>query len=134
MIFEKTKMKSVCLDNKCIKCCKETKMLLSEKDIERIKKLGFSYEFFVDQINGWLQLKNREGLCVFHNGKQCAIYKNRPEGCQLYPLIYDKDNNCAVLDEECPYRTEFLRTNDLRKKLLSLVSRVEVERSKRIKK
>lgn len=134
MIFEKTKMKSVCLDNKCIKCCKETKMLLSEKDIERIKKLGFSYEFFVDQINGWLQLKNREGLCVFQNGKQCAIYKNRPEGCQLYPLIYDKDNNCAVLDEECPHRTKFLRTNDLRKKLLSLVSRVEVERSKRIKK
>lgn len=127
-------MKSVCLDIKCIQCCKETKMLLSDNDINRIKKLGYTYDFFVEKNKGWLQLKNKEGLCVFHNGIKCSIYKNRPEGCQLYPIIYDKDNNCAILDKECPYRTKFLRTNNLRKKLLYLVSRVEAERSQRIKK
>lgn len=131
MISEKIKMNNICLDKKCIICCKETKMLLSEKDINRIKKLGYQYDFFVDTYDRWLQLKNKEGLCVFHNGIKCSIYKDRPEGCQLYPVIYDKDNKCAILDEECPHRTKFLINNSLRKKLYNLVLRVEKEKTKR---
>lgn len=124
-------MNSLCLDIKCIQCCKETKMLLSNKDINRIKKLGYPYDFFVEKNQDWLQLKNKEGRCVFHNGIKCSIYENRPEGCQLYPIIYDKDNRCAILDEECPYRTKFLITSSLRKKLFNLVSIVEIEKTKR---
>ena len=124
-------MNNVCLEKKCIICCKETKMLLSDNDINRIKKLGYHYEYFVEKNDKWLQLKNKQGRCVFHNGIKCSIYENRPKGCQLYPIIYDKDNNCAILDEECPYRTKFLITSSLRKKLFNLVSRVEKEKSKR---
>ena len=107
-------------------------MVLSDTDIDRIKSLGFSRDFFVDIHNGWLQLKNRDGRCVFHNGIKCSIYDHRPEGCQLYPVIFDKDNNCAILDEECPYRTKFLITQILRKKLFLLVSRIESDRFQRM--
>jgi len=103
-------------------------MLLSDTDIKRIESLGFSRDFFVDNIEGWLKLKNKDGLCVFHNGMKCLIYEHRPEGCKLYPVIFDKDNNCAIIDEECAYRTNFLITRTLRKKLFHLISRIESER------
>ncbi len=107
-------------------------MPLSKTDIKRIESLGYFYDFFVDTHDGWLQLKNRDGLCVFHNGKKCLIYEHRPEGCQLYPMIFDKDNNCAILDEECPHRTKFLITMSSRKKLFHLVSKIESERFQRM--
>ena len=125
-------MDSLCIDLKCIQCCKDTNMLLSDTDIKQIKSLGFSNNFFVDTFDGWLQLKNRDGRCVFHNGIKCLIYEDRPEGCQLYPITFDNDNNCAILDEECPYRTKFLITQSLRKKLFHLVSRIVSERAQRI--
>ena len=56
-------------------------MLLSYQDIERIKRLGFDTNFFVTEKDGWLQLKNQDGRCVFHNNKMCTIYENRPDGC-----------------------------------------------------
>ena len=125
-------MDNRCIDLKCIQCCKDTNMLLSNTDIKQIKSLGFSNNFFVDTFDGWLQLKNRDGRCIFHNGIKCLIYEDRPEGCRLYPIIFDNDNNCAILDEECPYRTKFLITQSLRKKLFHLVSRIVSERSQRI--
>ena len=125
-------MKSCCIDHKCIQCCLDTKMILSYQDIERIKRLGFDTNFFVTRRDGWLQLKNRDGRCVFHNGIKCSIYDHRPEGCRMYPVIFDKDNNCAILDKECPYRTKFLITQSLRKKLFLLVSRIESERFQRM--
>ena len=125
-------MISPCLKFKCIQCCKNTYMLLSEADIKRIENLGFSFDYFVDYFDGWLRLKNIDGRCVFHDGKKCLIYKYRPEGCQFYPIIFDKDNNKAVLDRECPYKTKFFITNNIRKKLFNLVSRVEYERMQRL--
>ncbi len=82
-------------------------MPVSHKDIERIKKLGFDTNYFVTEQNGWLQLKNQDGRCVFHNGVICQIYENRPDGCKLYPIIYDKDEKHAVFDEDCPHREKF---------------------------
>ena len=125
-------MKSCYLDYKCIQCCLNTNMPLSYQDIERIKRLGFDTNFFVTRRDGWLQLKNRDGRCVFHNGIKCSIYDHRPEGCRMYPVIFDKDNNCAILDEECPYKTKFLITQSLRKKLFLLVSRIQSERFQRM--
>jgi len=61
---------------------------------------------------------------------KCLIYEHRPEGCRLYPIIFDKENNCAILDEDCPYRTIFLITNNSRRKLFHLVSIIESERSR----
>jgi len=125
-------MTSLCIAKKCNKCCKNTNMLLSETDIRQIEKLGYSFDFFVDIYEGWFQLKNKDGHCVFHNGVKCLIYENRPVGCQLYPITFDKDNNCAILDGECPYKTKFLITTSKREKLLYLVSKIESERVQRL--
>jgi Fe-S-cluster containining protein len=125
-------MISPCIDLGCIQCCKNTKMILSEKDIDRIQSLGFSYNYFININNGWLELKNKDGVCVFHNYKKCIIYENRPEGCALYPLIYDIDDKCAIFDKECPHQSKFIIYKDLKNKIFNLVSRVISERSKRM--
>ena len=127
-------MKSPSLDLNCIQCCKNTNMILSEKDVERIQSLGYSYDFFIDVNNGWLQLKNKEGLCVFHNSKKCLIYENRPEGCRLYPLTYDNDKKIAIFDKDCSHQSKFIITENFKNKLFNLVSRVISERSQRMNK
>ena len=103
-------------------------MLLSLEDIKRIEKLGFSRDFFVDEVDGWLQLKNKNGLCVFHDGSNCTIYDQRPHGCRLYPVIYDADADCAIIDEECPHGEYFPLSEDIEKELFSLVSRIVSEK------
>ena len=127
-------MKSCCIDNNCIKCCLETRMPLSNQDIKRITKLGFDPKSFVKTRNGWLQLKNKDGRCFFHSGTICMIYKDRPEGCKLYPIIYDKDENSAVFDRDCPYRGNFKMSKNVVKKLYALISKLEIEKNKRNKK
>jgi len=86
------------------------------------------YDYFVVKRDCWLQLKNHDGRCVFHDGKHCSIYENRPEGCKTYPLVYDEDQGGATLDEECPHRNEFTISEIDRVQLLSLVTKLKNER------
>jgi len=122
---------NVCIKNKCIKCCKNTMMILSSDDIKNIQNLGFKKNFFVLQKEGWLLLKNNKGLCVFHDYKKCTIYNNRPIGCKLYPVIYDQDKNCAILDKDCPYRNCFKISSSIISKLFQTVKKLEYEKLKR---
>ncbi len=113
-----------CLSHKCILCCIETGMPLSPLDMDRISKLGYwRDDFAVSTINGW-QLKNLSGRCVFLAGNGCSIYPNRPEGCRLYPLVYDEDLRQSALDELCPHRYEFKITPSDHRKLKSLLERL----------
>ena len=83
-------------------------MLLTEEDVKRIAGLGFKEQFFATGSDGFKVLKNsNQGRCVFHDGKQCTIYENRPAGCKLYPVIFDEDLNLPVKDHLCPFRDEF---------------------------
>jgi len=104
-------------------------MPLLKEDIERIKRLGFDYDYFVVNRDGWLQLKNYSGRCVFNDGKQCLIYENRPEGCKFYPIVYDEDKNFATLDEDCPHRNEFKIAEKSIVMLISLVTKLRDEKS-----
>ncbi len=124
-------MKKCCIRHKCIKCCLETEMPLLKEDIERIKGLGFDYDYFVVNRDGWLQLKNCDGRCVFNDGKQCLIYENRPKGCKLYPIIYDEDKNCTTLDEDCPHRDEFKISEIDLGIMTSLITKLKDERKRR---
>jgi uncharacterized protein len=119
-----------CIKNNCIKCCLNTMMILCQEDIKRIKNLGFKKDFFVVQKDGWFMLKNHEGRCVFHNGTKCSIYENRPIGCRLYPVIFDKDKNCAVFDKDCPYSKFFEMSDSIIDELQKVVKKVESERYK----
>ncbi len=76
--------------------------------MQRLVGLGFKEGSFAVESDGFKMLRNSSnGRCVFHDGKQCAIYSNRPVGCRLYPIIFDEDLNHAVKDGLCPYRDEF---------------------------
>ena len=81
-------------------------MLLSEEDIARLVKKGFSKNYFVlyDE-QGYAQLKNREGRCVFYDLKkrQCSVYVDKPLGCWVYPVILDEEKG-IVLDDICQSR------------------------------
>lgn len=124
-------MSNCCLKTKCIQCCINTNMVLTNRDIKNIQKRGYDRQFFVLEQNGWLQLKNYQGRCVFHNGIQCTIYFQRPEGCTLYPIVYDKDNNSAILDSECPQQQCFLLSKVKSQQLHRLISILEKERTER---
>jgi Fe-S-cluster containining protein len=82
----------------------------------------------LSSIDGWLQLKNYDGRCVFNDGKKCSIYEYRPEGCKLYPIIYDEDKNHATLDVDCPHRDEFKISKIKEKIVFSLVEILIEER------
>jgi Fe-S-cluster containining protein len=109
-------------------------MILTSYDIRIIQNKGYHYDFFVKEHNGWLQLKNKKGRCVFHDGTVCTIYPQRPKGCTLYPVVYDKDNTCAILDNECPQRPCFSLSKRNRRQLTTLVRILEEEREERMQK
>lgn len=122
-----------CLEKKCIQCCIETNMLLSYHDIKGIEKLGYDKEFFVFENKRWLQLKNHNGRCVFHNGNKCTIYDQRPKGCSLYPIVYDKTSRKAILDDECPQKKCFSLSKKKVEQLLTLVHLLQKERTQRMR-
>ena len=125
-------MTNCCLETKCNLCCIGTNMILSYRDIEIIQKLEYDYHFFVRERNGWLQLKNNNGRCVFHNGTWCTIYDQRPEGCTLYPVVYDMHNRCAILDSDCPQRHCFSLSETKAQQLTALIHILEKERKDRM--
>jgi len=108
-------------------------MLLSDNDILKIEDTGYNRKYFTKSKKGWLKLKNKDGKCVFHNGKICVIYDNRPEGCKLYPLIFNKENKSAIIDEECPYQDEFRFNKKNVNQLYRLVTQIINERKNRKK-
>jgi len=115
----------------CGICCTETEMLLSKKDIRRLEKRGFSQNQFVNFDNqGYAQLKNRDGYCVFYilKNKQCSVYDDRPSGCRIYPVILDEEKG-IVLDGICASRNTIgEREKDLKgKKVIKLLERIDLE-------
>jgi len=108
-------------------------MLLSNRDIEKIKQIGYDRNYFTKSKKGWLKLKNIDGKCVFLSGKTCIIYENRPEGCMLYPLIYNREIKSAVVDEDCPYENCFRFNKKSVSQLYKLIERIYDERENRKK-
>lgn len=108
-------------------------MVLTNQDVQRIKKEGYDVGFFVKEHQGWLRLKNSQGRCVFHNGIKCTIYPSRPEGCILYPIVFDKDTDSAIYDSECPMKHCFRLTGAKTRHLSALVTVLEKERIERRK-
>ena len=96
-----------CTIHNCVKCCIETRMPLSRIDIERISRQGYRFKDFVVKRKRERHLKNRKGRCVFLGDKGCKIYSFRPEGCRLYPMVYNENYRKVVIHGLCPYGHEF---------------------------
>jgi len=110
-------------------------MLLSITDIRLLEKLGFARESFAHyDKHGFAQLHNTEGHCVFYDTKQhrCKVYRNRPQGCQIYPIIYSEDEG-VIVDNICPAKNTITRRELVQKtkKLFKLLETLDSEAEKR---
>jgi len=130
----KPKVKNPCRVHKCIECCIQTEMILTDDDVERLKRLGFEKNFFLIEDDGLLRLKNESGRCVFLKDYGCTIYEYRPEGCRLYPLIYDPYKKQFVMDYLCPFNFEFKISKedlDVAKKLIKMLEVEDIYKRKK---
>jgi len=108
-------------------------MPLTKKDVVRIRKKGYKTDEFTYEKDGELHLRNRMKKCFFLKEGRCSIYEDRPEGCRIYPLIYDSDSRKFITDELCPHRSEFKVEEGDKDRLKSLLRRVEKEKARRIR-
>ena len=104
-------------------------MLLSNADIKRLEGLGYDSQKFVRyDRHGIAKLKNRRGFCVFYDVEKCRckIYKHRPLGCRIYPIMCSKQEG-IVMDELCPMRNTVSKIELRRKgkKLIELLQRLD---------
>lgn len=110
-------------------------MPLSEKDVQLLEKAGYRRaEFAYENRNGYVQLRNKKGYCVFYNREKhvCTVYRRRPAGCRLYPVIYSEDEG-VVTDNICPARRTVTEAEIKRKTgaLLKLIQQTDDEADRR---
>jgi len=115
----------------CGKCCEKTEMELSSKDIERLEGTGYSREEFAVIDDGVTRLRNVDGCCYFYSpaDKKCRVYRKRPLGCYLYPVVYLASEG-AMVDELCPMG-HTISEQELRTKakiLVKLLKKIDNER------
>jgi Fe-S-cluster containining protein len=50
-----------------------------------------------------IQLRNNRGYCVFYQTEKhrCSVYRFRPLGCRIYPVIYSEGDG-VIVDDLCP--------------------------------
>jgi Fe-S-cluster containining protein len=110
-------------------------MLLSTEDIERLERKGYSKKFFVQfDSEGYAKLRNRQRHCVFYDAEKqrCKVYKERPLGCRLYPIIYDETKG-IVVDNICPARSKWneKKIEKKGKKVIKLLEKIDAEAKRR---
>ena len=116
----------------CGKCCEETEMELSSKDIKRLEEAGYCRkEFTVIGKDCVTRLRNIGEWCYFYDvsEKRCRVYADRPLGCYLYPIMYLVDDGVIVIDGLCPMG-ETISDHELRTKgriLIELLKIIEDE-------
>jgi len=120
---------------RCGACCKETEMLLTNADIERLERKGYSKNFFVQfDSEGYAKLRNLQDHCVFYDAEKqrCQVYKERPLGCRLYPVIYDETKG-IVVDNICPARSKWneKKIEKKGKKVIKLLEKIDAEAKRR---
>jgi uncharacterized protein len=89
---------------KCGKCCEETLMELSEKDLKRLEQAEHTRSEFAERgADGIWRLRNVEGHCLFldSKGHRCIVYGLRPLGCFIYPVNLGPDD-ALIVDAICP--------------------------------
>ena len=144
------------MEHGCSACCHDVEMLLTEADLERIRAEHPDRDFFFRAEDGFLQLRTRNGLpasgawggdgtgpppggesprpCIFLEASgACGIHAIRPEGCRLYPAVWDEGLRAAALDADyCPHTDGFLLPKSTEDAVRRLADRLESERQKRL--
>jgi Fe-S-cluster containining protein len=120
---------------RCGECCKETEMLLSNEDIERLQRKGYIRDFFVRfDTKRYAILRNQDGNCVFFDPEKrvCRERASRPLGCRIYPVMHDEDKG-IVIDDICPAKNAVTEKQKVKrgKKVLKLLKKIDAEAKKR---
>ena len=106
-------------------------MELSSDDIRRLEDAGYHRDQFSVLDNHAIRLMNVDGWCYIYSlaERKCRVYRNRPLGCRLYPVVYSADEG-AVVDELCPMgHTVSEREFRTKRKVLSkLLGKIDEER------
>jgi Fe-S-cluster containining protein len=113
-----------CSTHNCVKCCIDTHMPLTNSDVKRISKQGHRSKDFIVKRRGERCLKNINGRCVFLGDGGCLIYPHRPEGCRLYPLVFNEELGNVFIHDLCPYGHEFKVSKDDEEKLIALYKKI----------
>jgi len=122
---------------RCGTCCIKTEMLLSEKDIERLEHKGYCKDsFVVFDEEGFPKLRNLHGHCFFYNveDKRCKVYRSRPLGCRLYPVVFDEEKG-IVVDEDCCAKEKLEGSHVAKRgwKVIRLLQKIDAEMERRLK-
>ncbi len=122
---------------RCGVCCRQTEMLLSERDIKRLEQKGYGRDFFVHfDSEGYATLKNYREYCVFYDAekRRCKVRAHRPLGCRIYPVIYDESKG-IVVDVICPSRGSVTEKQKAKRgaKVLKLLDTIDAEAKNRFK-
>jgi Fe-S-cluster containining protein len=120
---------------RCGECCKETEMLLSIEDIERLERKGYKTASFVRIDNeGYAYLQNLKGNCVLFDAEKrvCKERANRPSGCRIYPIMLDEEKG-IVIDDICPAKGSITEKQKEKrgKKVRKLLDKIDGEAEKR---
>jgi Fe-S-cluster containining protein len=110
-------------------------MLLSEADIRHLEKAGHVEKEFVRfDSRGLAQLRNERGYCVFYEAEKqcCRIYRFRPSGCRIYPIIYSEEEG-VIVDDLCPMKNTVTKAEmeRYRRRLHDLLKRIDEEAERR---
>lgn len=115
----------------CGVCCEKTEMMLSNADVECLEKMGHDRREFVRyDRHGFVRLRNHRGFCVFYNVEKhrCRVYRHRPLGCRVYPVIFSEQEG-IIVDDLCPMKNTVSKIEFERKgkKLMKLLERIDAE-------
>ncbi len=134
-----------CTTEPCSQCCHDIEMLLTEADLERLQAARPGEEFWFQADDDYLQLRTRDGPpatgspggspCWFlGDDGLCTVWADRPEGCRLYPAVWDDGLRRAVLDSDyCPHTDGFRLPKAMDDATRRLAGRLEGERDERIR-
>lgn len=132
-----------CLEKGCSVCCHDTEMLLTDADVARLSAQWPDLPFWREADDGYLELQIRPGNpvaghigqpCIFLDAKGlCTTFESRPEGCRLYPGLWDDVLGLARLDDEhCPHTDGFRMTLGTGQAIRDLAARLHAERDHRM--
>ncbi len=133
-----------CETEPCSQCCHDIEMLLTNDDLERLWAARPAEAFWFEADDGYLQLKTRDGPpargseggkpCWFlGDDGRCTVWSERPEGCRLYPAVWDDSLRAAVLDTDyCPHTDGFRLPKSMDDATRRLAARLEAEMLARV--
>ncbi len=134
-----------CRDHGCSACCHDTEMLLTEADLARLRATTGRDDFWFQADDGYLQLRTRDGpaapgapsptakpCALLAADGTCSVWEDRPEGCRLYPAVWDSELRKSHFDVDCPHTDGFLLPQTTQDAARRLAARLGIERGVRL--